>query len=80
MPRLWFSPPVHVSSEKPGMTIVISSVERAAEQLLAWGDHGPKWRAAVAACTAALKGEGTVDEVREAFLDAAKESGRWLDR
>jgi len=62
------------------MTIVISSVERAAEQLLAWEKHGPKWRAAVAACTAALKGDGTVDEAGVAFLDAAKESGRWIDR
>lgn len=80
MPRLWFSPPVSVSSEQPGLTIVISSVERAAERLLVWEKRGPKWRLAVEACTAALNGTVAVDEARAAFLEAAKESGNWIDR
>lgn len=79
MPRHWFEPPVSVRSEKPGVTIIISSVERAAEQLLTWSDRGSKWRAAAAACMAALNGTGTPSEARAAFVEAAKDHGVWLD-
>lgn len=79
MARLWFYPPVSVTTDKPGLTIGVSSVERAAEQLLAWEARGPKWRSAVSACMDALSGKGTPDQARAAFVDAAKESGMWLD-
>ncbi|KFC74553.1 hypothetical protein FG93_01139 [Bosea sp. LC85] len=75
---MWFQPPVSVMTDKPGLSISISSVERAAEQLLTWQESGPKWRLAVAACLDALGGKGTPDQARAAFVDAAKECGMWL--
>lgn len=76
MPRLWFDPPVSVEGDRPSLIIVISTVERAAEVLLNWGERGPKWRAAVQACMDAMSGAGTADKAREAFIEAAEENGR----
>ncbi|QEL26176.1 DUF982 domain-containing protein [Bosea sp. F3-2] len=78
MPRLWFDPPVSIEGDRPGLTIVISSVERAAEQLLTWEDRGPKWRGAVQACMDAMSGGGTAKQAREAFVTAAEEVGKLL--
>ena len=78
MARLWFHPPVVVMTEKPGLSMGISSVERAGEQLLQWSVRGPNWEAAVAACMAALDGTGTPEQAREAFAEAARESGMLL--
>lgn len=79
MSRLRFHPPVSVRTDKPGLTISISSVERAAEQLLAWQERGPKWHAAASACMDALSGKSPAAQARAAFVDAAKESGMWLE-
>jgi|APAra7269096613_1048513.scaffolds.fasta_scaffold13441_4 hypothetical protein len=78
MRKLWFDPPVSIEGDRPGLTIVVSSVERAAEQLLTWQDHGPKWRAAVQACHDAMSGGSTADQAREAFIAAADEAGRMV--
>ena len=76
MPPLWFDPPVSVEGNRPGLIIVISSVGRAAEQLLAWQDRGPKWRAAAQACVDAMDGAGSAKDARTAFVEAAAESGK----
>lgn len=76
---LWFDPPVSVTREKPSLTIIISSVERAAEQLLTWEERGPKWHMALVACMAAMEGSETADNARAAFEEAAREGGRLLD-
>ncbi|WP_439498128.1 DUF982 domain-containing protein [Bosea sp. (in: a-proteobacteria)] len=79
MARLRFHPPVRVTTANPGVTISISSVERAGEQLLAWSGTGEKRRAAIAACMAALSGKGTPDQVRETFAEAARECGHLIE-
>ena len=79
MARVWFKPPVTVMTEKPGLSIAISSVERAAEQLLKWPERGPNWHAAAAACMAALNGTGPPEQARSAFVEAARESGMLLE-
>lgn len=75
MPLHWFSPPVYVEDDKPGVSYAVTNVEKAGEYLLAWKALGasPSWQAAVRACMAAMKGEGTADDAREAFEEAAKE-------
>ncbi|MGO4677823.1 DUF982 domain-containing protein [Bosea sp. 2YAB26] len=80
MPMHWFSPPVVVQADRPGVGYSITDVEQAAELLLAWKaiGAGPKWQDAVRACTAVLNGAGTVDEAREAFEEAARECGRLI--
>ena len=42
MSRLWFDPPVSVESDRPGVVLAVSSVERAAELLLSWQAKGPR--------------------------------------
>lgn len=79
MARQWFHPPVTVQTNSPGLTIAISSVERAAEQLLTWQKRGPLWHVAVATCMNALNGIATADEVRTAFVHAARESDMLLE-
>jgi hypothetical protein len=78
--RTWFSPAVCVETEIPGCSYAVTSVEKAAELLLAWpeADRGPAWRAAVAACAAAIAGDMTPAEARAAFLEAARAAGRLL--
>ena len=72
----WFNPSVPVRDvNKPGLTINVSNVPRAAEILLTWPERGPKWRVAVQTCVDAMEGEKPADEVRKAFEAAAKEAG-----
>lgn len=78
MARLWFDPPVSVLSDRPGVVIAVSSVERAAEQLLSWREHGARWRIAVQACMDAISGAGTASQAREAFIAAAEDAGKLL--
>lgn len=75
-PTDWFSPPVPVRDvNKPGLTINVSNIPRAAEVLLTWPEKGPKWRKAVQTCIDAGEGRKSADEVRKAFEAAAKEAG-----
>lgn len=78
MARLWFDPPVSVEGEFPSVVIAVSSVERAAELLLSWGEQGPKWRAAVQVCMDAISGAGTAIQARDAFVAAAEEAGKLI--
>lgn len=79
MAPLWFDPPVSVEGDRPGLTIVVSSVERAAEQLLTWPADRPAHRVAAEACMAAMEGRGSAAAARAAFVAAAKENDRWID-
>ncbi|MER8911772.1 hypothetical protein NKH99_29700 [Mesorhizobium sp. M0854] len=46
----WFSPPVYVKTDRPGVTYGCNNVEGAAEELMKWAKMGPKWRKAVQLC------------------------------
>jgi hypothetical protein len=72
---LWFSRPVSVRTERPGVTYNVNNVEDAAEQLVKWTKCGPKWNKAVRVCLAALAGELTPEDARIAFKAAANEEG-----
>jgi hypothetical protein len=80
MPRTWFSPAVRIESEVPGLSHAVTSVETAAELLLAWpeGARGPEWRRAVEACAAAIEGTLPAGGARGAFLAAARAAERLL--
>lgn len=82
MPRIWFQPPVKVETGKPGLSVVVSSVERAAKVLLDWPEtaHGPKCQVAAVVLMRALKGEASPDEARAAFEKAARESGTLIEQ
>lgn len=74
-PSDWFNPPVPVrDASKPGLTINVSNVPRAAELLLSWGESGPEWRVAVQTCIDIETGKATAADVRKAFEAAAKEA------
>ena len=71
----WFHPPVYIRTDRPWLTYVCTNVEGAAAQLMKWPKRGPKWKEAIDACTALIKGERTPDDVRKAFEAAAEEEG-----
>ncbi|MBZ9719165.1 DUF982 domain-containing protein [Mesorhizobium sp. AD1-1] len=73
----WFTPPVPVIGERPGMTYNVNSVEAASEYLVKWTKRGPKWNQAVRACMAAMAGEATAQEARRCFRLAAIEEGQF---
>lgn len=56
----WFSPPVYVKTDRPGMTYGCNSVEGAAEELLKWTNMGPKWRKAVQVCVDTMEDRVTL--------------------
>nr|WP_318014151.1 DUF982 domain-containing protein [Mesorhizobium sp. BR1-1-3] len=65
----WFTPPVPVIGERPGMTYNVNSVEAASEYLVKWTKRGPKWNQAVRACMAAMAGEATAQEAPRCFAE-----------
>ena len=69
----WFDLSVPVRGDRPGLTINVSNVETAAQELLKWTGHGPKCREAARVCQAGLADEMPPEECRKAFLEAAKE-------
>ncbi|WP_352847070.1 DUF982 domain-containing protein [Mesorhizobium sp. M0622] len=71
----WFSPPVPVRTERPGLTRRVSNAEAAAEELLKWTNHGLQWDLAVRVCIAVISDQMEPEEARKAFLAAAKEQG-----
>ncbi|MER8383363.1 DUF982 domain-containing protein [Mesorhizobium sp. M0114] len=71
----WFSRPVYVKTDRPGVTYGCNNVEGAAEELMKWTKMGPKWRKAVQLCADAFQDRVTPEEVRQAFEAAAKEEG-----
>lgn len=76
MARHWFKPPVKVITDIPGLSIEVSSVERASEVLLSWQDHGPAWHEAARICLGALEGKVPTEEARAAFEAAAREANK----
>ncbi|MER8385267.1 DUF982 domain-containing protein [Mesorhizobium sp. M1380] len=71
----WFSRPVYVKTDRPGVTYGCNNVEGAAEELMKWTKMGPKWNLAVQACIDAFEGRVSPKDVRKAFEAAAKEEG-----
>ncbi|RUU76141.1 DUF982 domain-containing protein [Mesorhizobium sp. M7A.F.Ca.MR.362.00.0.0] len=71
----WFSPGVPVRTDKPGVSLLVTSVEAASDQLLGWAGRGPHWERAVKVCAAAMAGQATAQEARRCFRLAAKEAG-----
>ncbi|MER8956350.1 DUF982 domain-containing protein [Mesorhizobium sp. M0833] len=78
MGPLWFSPPVYVKTNRPGIRHGVSHVEGAAEELMAWDTKGPRWTKAVQSCVDAFEGRVSPQEVRQAFEAAAKEANVYL--
>ncbi|GLS36059.1 hypothetical protein GCM10010869_16480 [Mesorhizobium tianshanense] len=74
----WFSPPLYVKTDRPGVRFGVSHVEGAAEKLLSWTKRGPRWRHAVELCMEGLQGRVAPAAVRDAFEAAAKEEGMFL--
>jgi len=74
----WFSPPIYVETEKAGVRYAVTNIERAAEFLLSWRGicQSEAWIAAVQACMAAIKGQGSVDDAQAAFMAAAEQCGK----
>ncbi|MER9631850.1 DUF982 domain-containing protein [Mesorhizobium sp. M0296] len=71
----WFSPPVYVKTDRPGVTYGCNNVEGAAEELMKSTKMRPKWRKAVQLCADAFQDRVTPEEVRQAFEAAAREEG-----
>ncbi|MER8639607.1 DUF982 domain-containing protein [Mesorhizobium sp. M0207] len=78
MSRHWFSPPVYVRTDHPGVRVAISRVEGAAEELMKWTNRGHRWNVAVRICTAALADKVSPQVAGKAFPAAAKEEGALL--
>lgn len=71
----WFSPPVPVRTEGPGLTRHVNNAVAAANELLKWTNRGPDWNLAVRVCVAVIADEIEPEECRKAFLAAAMEEG-----
>ncbi|RUV18892.1 DUF982 domain-containing protein [Mesorhizobium sp. M7A.F.Ca.MR.245.00.0.0] len=71
----WFSPVVPVRTEKVGITLGVSNVEAAAEELMKWPEKGPKWNKAVQLCIDCFEDRASPQDVQKAFEEAAKEQG-----
>lgn len=71
-----FNPAIRVEPGRPGRSCIVTTVEQAAELLLAWPPHGPEWRQALKACAEAIEGKRAPSEARSAFLAAAKAADR----
>lgn len=71
----WFHRPVYIGTDRAGLTDVCTNVEGAAAVLMKRTIRGPKWREAIEAFVALIKGERTPDDVGKAFEVAAEEEG-----
>ncbi len=73
----FFAVPIIVETEMVGEFRTLSSVSEAAIFMMErWpASHGPRYRAALQACTGPLCTAEDVDNARRAFLTAAKEAG-----
>jgi hypothetical protein len=74
--------PVFVRERSGASTVMreVRDVETASRCHLSWPGRGKAWRWAADAIADALRGEGTVDEAREAFIEAAREAGVYVER
>lgn len=76
----WFSPTVHVRTEQIGITLGVSNVEGAVEELMKWRKKGPKWKLAVQSCIDCFEDRVTPQDVQKAFEAAAREQGMLRSR
>lgn len=60
---------------KVGITLGVSNVEAAAEELMKWPKKGPKWNKAVQLCIDCFEDRASPQDVQKAFEEAAKEQG-----
>ena len=74
--------PVFVRERSGARTVTreVRDVETASRCHLSWPGRGRAWRRAADAIADALRGEGAVDDAREAFIEAAREAGVYVDR
>jgi hypothetical protein len=72
---------VRIMTSKTGRMLVVTSVRRAAEQLLDYWpiDRGEKLSAARRALVSCLERKLTPGAARAAFIEAAKEAGNYVD-
>jgi hypothetical protein len=70
----------HVIVKNSGQMLNIASVEEASAFLAeGWpSQDGPRFRAASTACLGGLGGSVSINDVRNAFIDAAKEAGIYV--
>ncbi|MER8733748.1 DUF982 domain-containing protein [Mesorhizobium sp. M1227] len=78
MVTYWFSPPVPVKTEGPGLTHHVNNAVAAANELLKWTNRGPHWNLAVRVCVTVIADEMEPEEARKAFLAAAEEEGKLI--
>jgi len=73
----FFAIPIMVETEKVGEVRTLNSVSEVAIFMMErWPEsHGPRYRAALQACTGPLSTAEDVENARRAFLTAAKEAG-----
>ncbi|UVK57360.1 DUF982 domain-containing protein (plasmid) [Mesorhizobium sp. AR02] len=73
----FFDVPLIVETSRPGEFRRLASVSQAAVFMMErWPEqHGPRYRAALRACTGRLTSKDDVENARRAFLAAAKEAG-----
>ncbi|TIP78711.1 MAG: DUF982 domain-containing protein, partial [Mesorhizobium sp.] len=71
----WFHPPVHIETDKPGLTYVCTNVEGAAAELMKWTKRGPMWKETVEVCMALIEGERTPDDVRKGLRHCCRGGG-----
>ncbi|MER8434111.1 DUF982 domain-containing protein [Mesorhizobium caraganae] len=73
----FFAIPIMVETEKVGEFRTLNSVSEVAIFMMErWPEsHGPRYRAALQACTGPLSTAEDVENARRAFLTAAKEAG-----
>ncbi|TIM08941.1 MAG: DUF982 domain-containing protein [Mesorhizobium sp.] len=73
----FFQEPVIIETNKPGAYRTLVSVSEAAIFMMdSWPeDHGPRYQAALRACTGQLTTPEQVEGARQAFLAAAEEAG-----
>lgn len=77
-----FKPPVFVREQSGARTVTreVRDVEAASRVHLSWPGRGKAWRNAADVLAAALRGETTPKAAREAFAEAAKEAGVYVER
>lgn len=77
-----FKQSVFVKERSAGRNVVreVRTIEEASRVHLAWSGRGKAWRRAAEVLADALRGEAKPDAAREAFIEAAKEAGVYVER
>jgi hypothetical protein len=74
--------PVFVRERSGARTVTreVRDVETASRVHLSWPGRGKAWRRAADAIADALRGDVKPEAAREAFIEAAKEAGVYVER